>query len=163
MLFRSMGADSLTGGLGADVFDYSSFTESSRGTSTQDYIVSWDLGSDKLKLPSRTGGAPYRFWNAGRSVETATSLDAAISSLFADKDRATAGSQAMGEGDVVLFTYGSTTTTRTTYLMAAAGASPSLANDLFIRMGSGLTTLTPATGAPLGEILSSSSNYLLAS
>jgi Ca2+-binding RTX toxin-like protein len=141
VLRGGMGADQLTGGTGSDTFEYTSFAQSTRGSATQDYIVNFDLGSDRIKLPSLPGS----FFNAG--AITATTLDAAITSLYVDKNRALAGNQAMASGDAVLFSYKATgALLATTYLMVAAGNSANTSADLFIRMGSGLT------GVAVGQV-----------
>ena len=136
-----MGGDQLNGGTGSDTFEYASLSESTRGTTNQDYIVNFDLGSDRIKLPSLPGS----FFNAG--AITATTIDAAITSLYVDKNRALAGNQAMASGDAVLFSYKATgALLATTYLMVAAGNSANSSADLFIRMGSGLT------GVAVGQV-----------
>ncbi len=136
-----MGGDQLNGGTGSDTFEYGSLSESTRGTTNQDYIVNFDLGSDRIKLPSLPGS----FFNAG--AITATTIDAAITSLYVDKNRALAGNQAMASGDAVLFSYKATGAFfATTYLMVAAGNSANSSADLFIRMGSGLT------GVAVGQV-----------
>ncbi|MEI6615285.1 MAG: cadherin-like domain-containing protein, partial [Cyanobium sp. ELA507] len=136
-----MGGDQLNGGTGSDTFEYGSLSESTRGTTNQDYIVNFDLGSDRIKLPSLPGS----FFNAG--AITATTIDAAITSLYVDKNRALAGNQAMASGDAVLFSYKATgALLATTYLMVAAGNSANSSADLFIRMGSGLT------GVAVGQV-----------
>jgi hypothetical protein len=141
LLKGGMGADQLNGGTGSDTFQYGSFTESTRGTATQDYIVNFDLGSDRIKLASLPGS----FFNAG--AITAATIDAAITSVYEDKNRALAGKQAMASGDAVLFSYKTTgATLATTYLMVAAGNSANSSADLFIRMGSGLT------GVAVGQV-----------
>jgi hypothetical protein len=90
---------------------------------------------------------------------TLSSPQAAITSLFADKDRSTAGNQAVAAGDAVLFTIGNTLTTRKTMLMVAANTDPTSPNHLFLTINSGLESLTGATETP-GQILSSNPNYL---
>ena len=127
-------------------------TESTR--SAMDVISGWDLGSDRIQLAS----TPLRFFNA--KLVSGVDLNAAISSLFTDVNRATnsPGNQAMQARDAVIFSYGASLSTRSTYLMVAAGGSENASNDLFIRLsGSAFTTIT--NGAA-GEILSPSSNYL---
>jgi VCBS repeat-containing protein len=141
LLRGGMGADTLTGGTGSDTFEYTSFAQSTRGSATQDYIVSFDLGSDRIKLPSLPGS----LFNAG--AITATNLDAAITSVYADKNRALAGNQAMASGDAVLFSYKATgAVLATTYLMVAAGNSANSSSDLFLRMGTGLS------GVAVGQV-----------
>jgi Ca2+-binding RTX toxin-like protein len=141
VLKGGLGADQLNGGTGSDTFQYGSFTESTRGTASQDYIVNFDLGSDRIKLASLPGS----FFNAG--AITATTLDAAITSVYADKNRALAGNQAMASGDAVLFSYKATgALLATTYLMVASSTTPNSSSDLFIRMGSGLT------GVAVGQV-----------
>ena len=157
ILIGGPGADILIGGTGADVFQYTSFSESSRAS--MDQITAFQLNADKIKLPN---GLPTSFWNAARTVEslgTLASPQAAITSLFADKDRSTAGNQAIVSGDAVLFTIGNTLTTRKTVLMVAANTDPNSSDHLFLTINSGLETLTAATASP-GQILSSNSSYL---
>ena len=156
-LIGSLGADILVGGAGADVFQYTSLSESTRAS--MDQITAFQLGVDKIKLPN---GLPTSFWNAARTVEslgTLASPQAAITSLFADKDRSTAGNQAIVSGDAVLFTIGNTLTSRKTVLMVAANADPTSPNHLFLTINSGLDSFTGATGTP-GQISSSNPNYL---
>jgi hypothetical protein len=119
-----------------------------------DQITAFQLGVDKIKLPD---GLPTSFWNAARTVEslgTLASPQGAITSLFADKDRSTAGNQAIVSGDAVLFTIGNTLTTRKTVLMVATNTDPNSPNHLFLTINSGLEILTAATASP-GQIVSS--------
>ena len=156
-LIGGIGADILTGGAGADVFQYTSLSESTRAS--MDQITAFQLGVDKIKLPN---GLPISFWNAARTVESLGTLanpQGAITSLFADKDRSTAGNQAIVNGVAVLFTIGNTLTTRKTVLMVAANTNPTSPDHLFLTINSGLDSFTGATGAP-GQILSSNPNYL---
>jgi hypothetical protein len=156
-LIGSLGADILVGGAGADVFQYTSLSESTRAS--MDQITAFQLGVDKIKLPN---GLPTSFWNAARTVEslgTLASPQAAITSLFADKDRSTAGNQAIVSGDAVLFTIGNTISSRKTVLMVAANTDPTSPNHLFLTINSGLDSFTGATGTP-GQISSSNPNYL---
>ena len=154
-LIGGLGVDSLVGGSGADRFVYGALGESTESTrSSMDVISGWDLGSDRIQLAS----TPLRFFNA--KLVSGVDLNAAISSLFTDVNRATnsTGNQAMQARDAVIFSYGASLSTRSTYLMVAAGGSENASNDLFIRLsGSAFTTIT--NGAA-GEILSPSSNYL---
>jgi hypothetical protein len=114
---------------------------------------------DQIKLPN---GLPTSFWTAARTVESLGTLSsplAAIISLFADKDRSTAGNQAVAAGDAVLFTIGNTLTTRKTMLMVAANTNPTSPDHHFLIINSGLDSFTRATGTP-GQIMSSNPNYL---
>ena len=77
-----------------------------------------------------------------------------MTSDFTDKNRALAGNQSIVAGDAVLFSYGATVSSRLTYLLVASGTTSSINNDLFIRMGSGLTSLA------VGQIASNASNFL---
>jgi Ca2+-binding RTX toxin-like protein len=152
-LIGGPGADILVGGAGADLFQYTLFSESTRGAN-MDQITAFQLGVDKIKLPD---GLPTSFWNAARTVEslgTLASPQEAITSLFADKDRSTAGNQAIVSGDAVLFTIGNTLTTRKTVLMVATNTNPNSPDHLFLTINSGLETLTAATASP-GQIVSS--------
>jgi Ca2+-binding RTX toxin-like protein len=153
-LIGGIGADILIGGTGADVFQYTSFSESSR--TSVDQITAWDINVDKIKLPN---GLPTSFWNAARTVEslgTVANPQGAITSLFADKDRSTAGNQAIVSGDAVLFSLDPSN--RKTVLMVAANSDPTSPNHLFLYINAGTTSLTGPAGVP-GQILSTATNY----
>ena len=108
-----------------------------------DYILNFDLTSDanksdpskgdRIQLPTAITSA----WFAG--TISATTIDAAITSVFTDADRSTGGNRALGANEAVIFSYSSST-----YLMVMApnATSPDSSKDLFIRMGSGLSSLT---------------------
>jgi hypothetical protein len=70
LLRRGAGVDQLSGGAGNDIFEYTSFIQSTRSTTTtnttQDYILNWNLSTspssgDRIKLPSQ----PNNLLNAG--------------------------------------------------------------------------------------------------
>jgi Ca2+-binding RTX toxin-like protein len=153
-LIGGIGADILIGGTGADVFQYTNFSESSR--TSVDQITAWDINVDKIKLPN---GLPTSFWNAARTVEslgTVANPQGAITSLFADKDRSTAGNQAIVSGDAVLFSLDPSN--RKTVLMVAANSDPTSPDHLFLYINAGTTSLTGPAGVP-GQILSTATNY----
>jgi Ca2+-binding RTX toxin-like protein len=153
-LIGGPGADILVGGTGADVFQYNSFSESSR--TSVDQITAWDINVDKIKLPN---GLPTSFWNAARTVESLGTLanpQGAITSLFADKDRSTAGNQAVVSGDAVLFSLNPSN--RRTVLMVAANSDPTSSDHLFLYINAGVTTLTGPSRVP-GQILNTATNY----
>lgn len=150
-LIGGLGADNLSGGTGSDLYRYTSFAESTRGTTSQDLIQDFVAGTDKISLPT----TPTGLWNAGNI--TAASIDAAITSVYADKDRTTTtagvGLQPLQAGEAVLFSMGSTVATRSFYLMVAKGNAPSQADDFFVRISTGVSGLAG------GQILSSSPNF----
>jgi hypothetical protein len=70
LLRRGAGVDQLSGGAGNDIFEYTSFSQSTRSTTTtnttQDYILNWNISTspstgDRIKLPSQ----PNNLFNAG--------------------------------------------------------------------------------------------------
>jgi len=123
---------------------YTSFAQSTKG-SNQDSIVQFDLASgtvqgDRIRLNTLPGSLT----NAG--AITATTLDAAIASLYVDKNRSLTGNQAIASGDAVIFSHRATgALAASTYLMvASSNSATNSSSDLFMKIGSfvgtGLTT-----------------------
>ena len=132
-----LGADLLFSGAGADVFHYRSFAESSLtfgvDTTDADFIT-----GDRISLPSR----PTNLWNTG--VIIAGSLAAAFQQAQADKNLLTTGAQALDPGEAVMFTWGSSSRSRRTYLGVADATTGSVNDDFLF--------LAPQRDAAIGSL-----------
>ncbi len=100
------GRDQLTGGLGSDTFRYQAFTDSlytNVSTNNQlDNIVDFNqVDGDRIRIASFT---PSNLFNAG--VITAANLQAAIQSVYGDRDPSLAGNQALNANEAVFFKFG---------------------------------------------------------
>ena len=120
-----LGADLLISGLGADQFLYRSLAESSQafGVDTTDASFT---GGDRIGLPSR----PTALYNAG--VINAASVTAAFATAQADKDVLGTGAQALLPGEAVMFTWGTSTRNRRTFLAVADANTSSISNDFLL-------------------------------
>jgi large repetitive protein len=119
------GADVLTSGGGGDKFIYASFADSK--SSGYDSIIDFNSADgDRIALSA----LPSKFWNLG--TITGSNLSTALASAYGDADRTTTGSQALGSGEAMLFRWGTSTATRTTYLVVENPASISQSDDLFL-------------------------------
>ena len=129
------GADILTGGAGGDKFIYANFNDSLLATT--DRIRDFNPAQgDRLGLSS----LPQKAYNAG--IVTASNIRNAITTVFADANVTTAGSQPLGANQAVFFTYGATSL-KGTYLVVNDGLTAfDETKDLFINM-TGLTGTIP--------------------
>jgi autotransporter-associated beta strand protein len=129
------GADILTGGAGPDRFRYLSFSDSTLNST--DRIRDLTLtGSDQDRIA--LAALPSALWNTGAITPTSPTLASAVAAAFADKDRLTAGNQALAAGEAVLFAYDSSPgNSRTRQWFVAvndSSAAFSSSNDLLINV-----------------------------
>ena len=146
-----MGADTLTGGLGADRFVYTNISDSlftaTAPNNAYDRIRDFNFGQgDRIVLT----GLPSSVFNAG--LISAANLTAAVTAAYADADPITAGAQALATNSAVFFSFGSSVATRRTYVSVNDGtAGFNAANDLFVEVTAMVGTL------PTGSL--TASNY----
>ena len=144
------GADILTGGLGADRFVYTNISDSLFTAATPnnayDRIRDFNFGQgDRIVLT----GLPSSVFNAG--LISAANLTAAVTAVYADANRITAGSQPLATNSAVFFSFGTNAATRRTYVSVNdSTAGFNAGSDLFVEVTSMVGTL------PTGSLTASS-------
>jgi hypothetical protein len=132
-----LGADQLTGGLGADRFMYRSFSESSQAFGVDITDGAFTSG-DRIGLPSR----PNALYNVG--VINAASLSNAFAAAQADKDILGTGAQALLPGEAVMFTWGTSSRNRRTFIAVADADTSSTSIDFLLN--------TPQSSYAIGSL-----------
>jgi Ca2+-binding RTX toxin-like protein len=137
------GGDNLNGGSGADVFAFR-FGQSSN--TVTDRILDFTIGTDKIDLFTPAGVAAPRpaILSRANDDNTATSLLSLALATYTDADGATAGNQAMGNGNAAIVV-STVAGIAGTYLIVDDGTAGFSSNDLMVNI-TGFSGILPALG-----------------
>jgi Ca2+-binding RTX toxin-like protein len=143
------GADTMSGGSGADVFAFQ-FGQSSNLLT--DRVLDFTIGTDKIDIFTPAGVAAPRPTLLSRANDnsTATTLLLLAQAAYADANGATAGNQALGNGNAVIVV-STAVGVAGTYLVVDDGVAGFSSNDLMVNI-TGFSGSLPALGTiPVGS------------
>jgi Ca2+-binding RTX toxin-like protein len=143
------GADTIIGGAGADVFAFR-FGQSSN--TVTDQVLDFTIGTDKIDIFTPAGLAAPRpaLLSRANDNSTATTLLSLAQAAYADEDGATAGNQALVNGNAVIVV-STVAGIAGTYLIVDDGTTGFNSNDLMVNI-TGFSGSLPALGTiPVGS------------